>query len=110
MRLRSGGMIAVRRLGGPIVGVLIVAAVVAAEAPSDEQILRQAQIPAEGPGLIAYFRQRTVAGNDRQRIESLITQLGDPVYVVREKATTDLIASGLPAVTLLRRAATTQDD
>jgi HEAT repeats/PQQ-like domain len=97
-------------LGGSVAGVLLVAVATAAEAPSDEQLLKQAQIPNDGPGLVAYFRQRTVAGNDRQRIETLIQRLGDPVYAVRERATTELIASGLPAVTLLRRAAATQED
>src|SRR5262245_15827498 len=111
MRLRSGVMGNVRRLGGPVIGVLLAVAVaIAAEPVSDEQLLKQARIPDDGPGLVAYFRQRTVAGNDRQRIETLVDRLGDPVYTVRERATADLIASGLPAVTLLRRAAATQED
>src|SRR5262245_60229571 len=110
MRLPSGVMVRAGWLGGPAAGMLLLAVATAAEPPSDEQLLKQAQISTDGPGLVAYFRQRTVAGNDRQRIESLIERLGDPVYVVRERATTELIASGLPAVTLLRRAATTQED
>lgn len=110
MKLRSGVIGKFGWLGGPVVGALLLAVATAAESPSDEQLVKQAQIPSDGPGLVSYFRQRTVAGNDRQRIESLIERLGDPVYAVRERATTDLIASGLPAVTLLRRAAATQED
>lgn len=104
-------MATVPRFGGPFIGVLLAVTVaVAAEPASDEQLLKQAKIPDDGPELVAYLRQRTVAGNDRQRIETLIERLGDPVYAVRERATADLIASGLPAVTLLRRAADTQED
>src|SRR5262245_29785280 len=110
MRLPSGVMVRVGWLGGPAAGVLLLAVATAAEPPSDEQLLKQAQIPTDGPGLVAYFRQRTVAGDDRQRIESLIERLGDPVYAVRERATAELIACGLPAVTLLRRAAAAQED
>ncbi|HTK76052.1 MAG TPA: HEAT repeat domain-containing protein [Gemmataceae bacterium] len=110
MRLRSRDIGRFRWLGGPVGGAVLLAVAIAADSPSDEQLVKQAQIPSDGPGLVAYFRQRTVAGNDRQRIESLIERLGDPVYAVRERATADLIASGLPAVTLLRRAAATQED
>jgi hypothetical protein len=113
MRLRSGVTGEAQWLGGPLLGAVLIASLAfaaAAEPPSDEQLLKQAQIPDDGPGLVAYFRQRTVAGSDRQRIDTLIERLGDPVYTVRERATADLIASGLPAVTLLRRAAANQDD
>src|SRR5262245_38315914 len=110
MRLPSGVMVRAGWLGGPAAGMLLLAVATAAEPPSDAQLLKQAQISTDGPGLVAYFRQRTVAGDDRQRIESLIERLGDPVYAVRERATAELIACGLPAVTLLRRAAATQED
>src|SRR5262245_36164454 len=110
MRLPSGVMVRVVWLGARAAGALLLAVATAAAPPPDDQLLNQAQIPTDGPGLVADFRQRTVADNDRQRIESLIERLGDPVYAVRERATAELIACGLPAVTLLRRAAATQED
>jgi HEAT repeat protein len=72
--------------------------------PDDEQLLKTAQIGTDGPALLAYFRSRTVTAADRQRIETLIRQLGDPAYAVRERATADLVACGLPAVGPLRQA------
>jgi hypothetical protein len=71
---------------------------------ADDQLLAAAQVGTDGPALLAYFRQRTVTAADRQRIEGLIRQLGDPAYAVRERATGDLIAVGLPAVGTLRAA------
>src|SRR5205085_12377215 len=61
---------------------------------ADEQLLQKAQIGTDGPALVAYFRQRTVGDAERQRIEALIRQLGDPAYAVRERAQTELIACG----------------
>jgi hypothetical protein len=76
---------------------------------TDEQILQAAQIGNDDSSLIAYFRQRTVGDTDRQRIETLIRQLGDPAYAVRERAGAELVACGLPAVGPLRQAQTDLD-
>jgi hypothetical protein len=72
--------------------------------PDDDQVLKTAQVGTDGPGLLAYFRSRTVSAADRQRIEALIGQLGDPAYAVRERATAELIGCGLPAIGPLRKA------
>ena len=97
-----------------VLGLALCAAAAAAAAPggssapaggsSDEQLLKTAQVGTDGPSLLAYFRQRTVGENDRQRIEALIRQLGDPAYAVRERASAELSASGLPAIGPLRQA------
>ena len=101
----------VRRL---VLGVALGAAAAALAAPvgtnkatnpaADEQLLQRAQLGTDGPALLAYFRQRTVGDADRQRIEGLIRQLGDPSYALRERATTELVACGLPAIGPLRQA------
>ncbi len=96
------------KLGVALLG-LIGAAVVAGAppagpSPADEKLLRTAQVGLDGPALLAYFRQRTVGEADRQRIERLIRQLGDPAYALRERATAELIACGLPAIGPLRQA------
>src|SRR5262245_28220261 len=97
-------MTASRWVLGAVCGALLATAAVAADTSTDAEMLRKAQIGDDGPALLAYFRQRTVAANDRQRIEALIRQLGDPAYAIRERATTDLIGAGLPAVSMLRQA------
>ncbi len=76
----------------------------ASDAPDDEQLLRTAQIGTDGPSLLAYFRARTVTAADRRRIETLIRQLGDPAFAVRERASAELVACGLPAIGPLRQA------
>jgi hypothetical protein len=109
VRLHDGVSGRWRRALGVFLGVLLAPACGAADSAADEQLLRQAQLAADGPSLLNYFRQRTVAANDRQRIERLIRQLGDPAYAVRERASAELIACGLPAVSLLRQAAADPD-
>src|SRR5262245_50521623 len=81
----------------------------AANPAADEQLLQRAQVGTDGPALLAYFRQRTVGDADRQRIEGLIRQLGDPAYAVRERATAELVACGLPAIGPLRQAQDSPD-
>jgi HEAT repeat protein len=92
---------------------VLTAAAVAAPLPGppadDERLLRSAQIGTDGPALLNYFRQRTIGDADRQRIDGLIRRLGDPSYAVRERATADLIASGLPAIGPLRKAQSDPD-
>lgn len=76
---------------------------------SDIKALKKAQLPTDGPGLIEYFRQRTIGEADKSKLQALIRKLGDPVYSVRDAATKDLIAAGLPALGLLRQATSDPD-
>src|SRR5438067_13325590 len=92
---------------GVAVGLAALAAGRGADAPpeaADEATLKAGRIGRDGPSLLAYFRQRTVGEADRARIVSLVRQLGDPDFTVREKASAELEAVGLPAVGLLRQA------
>jgi hypothetical protein len=98
----------VRSLLGVMLGAALAAAPVGAAAPAgpqaDEQLLQAAQVGTDGPALLAYFRQRVAGENDRQRIDGLIRQLGDPSYAVRERAGAELVTCGLPAIGPLRQA------
>jgi hypothetical protein len=76
---------------------------------ADEQTLRTAKLGVDGPALLEFFRQRTLANADRDKILALIRQLGDDDFSVREKALADLVAMGNPAVPLLRQAASDPD-
>src|SRR5581483_7447429 len=71
---------------------------------ADDKLLATAHVGTDGPALVAYFRQRTVGAADRQKIDDLIRRLGDPAYPVREQASADLVACGLPAIGPLRQA------
>ncbi|HEY1378860.1 MAG TPA: HEAT repeat domain-containing protein [Gemmataceae bacterium] len=98
-----------------VCGAALVLALAAVAAPGagtpadDDQLLRQAQIGTDGPALLAYFRQRTVTDADRQRIDALIRQLGDPAYAVRERASAEVVACGIAAIGPLRAATADPD-
>jgi hypothetical protein len=82
----------------------------AADAPSeDEQMLKQAGIAVDGPGLVAFFRQRTADVADEPRIKALVRQLGDDQFKVREKASRRLIHLGVRARPFLQAATRDED-
>jgi outer membrane protein assembly factor BamB len=68
-------------------------------------VLRDADIPSEEGSLVDYFHKRTLQENDRQKVETLIGQLGDDSFEVRERATAALIAMGPAAEAQLKQAA-----
>jgi hypothetical protein len=86
--------------------VLLAPLLPARENPEDTDLktLRAAQVATDGPGLLDYFRRRTIGESERERIVALIQQLGDDSYAVRDRATSALSQYGLPAVGLLRQA------
>src|SRR5262245_50496226 len=75
-----------------------------AEPPTDEQILKAAKVPADGPGLLDFLRKRVPTEAQQKRVAELIPQLADETFVVRQRATSDLLAVGLPALPQLRLA------
>jgi hypothetical protein len=75
-----------------------------AGAAADEQELRQAGIATDGPGLLAFFRNRTVDGTDQERIRATIRRLGDDSFTAREQASRQLVALGPRARQALREA------
>ena len=70
--------------------------------PTDEQLFAQVNLPTDGPSLLDFFRDRTPNDASRKKIDSLIRQLGDDSFQVREKASGDLVNVGQMAVPLLR--------
>jgi hypothetical protein len=69
----------------------------------DEQTLRAAWIATDGPGLVKFFRQRTILAADPNRIAALVRQLGSEQFRVRSQASADLVTVGVPALPHLRR-------
>ncbi len=76
----------------------------APEANPDETILQQAGLKADGPALLAFFRQRTLSDEELARLFDKVKLLGDMSFPVRRKAAADLIAAGRPALGALRPA------
>jgi HEAT repeat protein len=71
---------------------------------ADEQTLREAKVGGDGPALLEFLRQRTLASAQRENILALIRRLGDEDWAEREKATAALKRLGAAAVPLLRQA------
>lgn len=63
----------------------------------DEEILKAAGVATEGPGLIAFFRKQTTAEPTREKVQTLIRNLGHDAFEIREKASAELIALGAAA-------------
>lgn len=57
----------------------------------------------DGKALLAAFKKLTLSPEQTEKAQSLIADLGDPVFARRERASVDLVAFGPPVVPLLRR-------
>jgi hypothetical protein len=72
--------------------------------PTDEEVLKADRMPADGPGLLAFFRQRVVQAGEEERIRALIRQLGDDDFDRREEASLQLGGLGLRVKAILTAA------
>ncbi len=75
----------------------------------DEQFLTQYKVGIDSPGLVAFFRGRTLSPNEQRRLETLAGQLGARSFRTRESAARELTASGPSALPFLRKAARSSD-
>src|SRR5262245_47887354 len=71
---------------------------------SDEQILKEAGFKTDPPALIEFFQKRTLADAERERVQQLIKDLGNPVFRVRESASKELVGRGSVVLEMLREA------
>ncbi len=76
---------------------------------ADEELLKQAGTDTDGPGLLEFFRKRTVDGNDVTRIKKLVTELGSEDFDTRESASAQLAALGSRSKPFLKEAAADPD-
>jgi hypothetical protein len=76
---------------------------------ADEQTLKAAGLASDGPAVLEFFRKRTLPDSDRDRLKTLVTQLGDDSFEVREKASAALVARGAAAERLLTAALKSPD-
>src|SRR5207253_6785754 len=58
------------------------------------KLLQDAGVATDGPGLLQFFRKKTLTEEQRRNIKELIQQLGSKNFAAREKATKQLIALG----------------
>ncbi|MGL4419875.1 MAG: HEAT repeat domain-containing protein, partial [Gemmataceae bacterium] len=65
--------------------------------------------PADTPGLLAYFRQRTLSDTDLVKIRAIIQKMTDESFDVRESAAGELSKFGVSAIGPLRAAQTDVD-
>src|SRR5882724_11146416 len=72
---------------------------------ADETLLRNAGLPTDGPGLLDFFRKRSLKVADRQILEELAKKLDDRSYKVRTDAAKELIVRGRLALPFLKKAA-----
>src|SRR5437764_418258 len=73
-----------------------------AEIVQEERLLREAGIGCDGPGILAFFRSRTLSAADQERLKQAVRQLGDDTFAVREQASQDIIRAGRFSLPLLR--------
>lgn len=71
---------------------------------SDEEVLKNVQVDADGSALVEFFKKRVLPRITSEQTANLIKQLSDNEKVVSAKAANELIALGPLAVPALRRA------
>jgi HEAT repeat protein len=64
---------------------------------ADKAALKSAGVATDGPGLLAFFKKRTLGEKERAKIATLIEQLGSDDFDEREKAEEALIEFGAGA-------------
>ncbi|MFN4260953.1 MAG: hypothetical protein ACK4RK_16795 [Gemmataceae bacterium] len=87
--------------------LLVVTSSVGAQESTHDEVLRQVGLKSDGPALVTYLVEHTRL---TRHIPELIRQLGDDSFLIREKATRDLIALGSPPVVAALQAATDHED
>lgn len=84
----------------------LVGIIAAAEPDPDisfaERTLKEANVAIDGPGLLAFFRARTLSEADQERLAAAVRRLGDDSFAIREKASVELIMAGRSAVPFVR--------
>jgi len=79
------------------------------QAAADAQILKAVGVELDDAALLDYFRKRTLLDAERPKVAALVQRLGDEVFIVRNRASNELIDTGATALPLLREALTNPD-
>jgi HEAT repeat protein len=70
----------------------------------DEQILQAAKLPSDTPGLLEFFRLRSLHDGDGPYLKKLVQQLGGESFKEREQASKELLLRGPIALPYLQEA------
>ena len=85
-------------------------AVLSAILSGEEELLREAGIPTDGPSLLRELERRSAGETDQKRVDRLIHQLGSDAFHDREAATHSLVGIGLNCLPRLREALNKTED
>ena len=69
----------------------------AAPVSSDEKLLKDHNIPTDGPGLLEYLKKRTGDDISEEKIKASIRQLGHDDFRIRDAASKYLVQAGTRA-------------
>lgn len=89
-----------------ILALTAVALLVGADATEDERLLREAGLPSDDAGLVAFFRNRSPRDED---VRALVKKLGDDDFEARERASRELLLLGPVATPFLKEGAASSD-
>jgi hypothetical protein len=78
-------------------------------ADADEVLLKESRIATDGPGLLAFFRERAHTAPTDDALKALVDQLGDDSFQRRESASRQLVAIGGRAKSFLQKAVSSED-
>lgn len=100
----SPGSVACVALAGTLIASLAAGGEPDPDLAFAERTLKEANMATDGPGLLAFFRTRTLSEADQERLAASVRRLGDERFTVREKASRDLSNAGRSALPFLRAA------
>jgi hypothetical protein len=104
------GLAVVLALGGCLAGAARGAEDEAASQAADDQAaVKAAGVAVDGPGLLEFFRKRTLGAKERDKIAGLIARLRSDEFDEREKSSEALVAAGPVARPQLLEAARDSD-
>lgn len=84
----------------PLLFLLVWPGSMRAENPSSDELaryertLRDHSLPAKGPELLRFFRDRTLSSEQIAQLAAKVEQLGSAKYTIREKAAVELVKAG----------------
>jgi hypothetical protein len=76
---------------------------------AEDKELREARIDTSGPALVEFLRRQAPEPGRLEKVRTLVRQLGDEEFRVREKASAELVTLGAMALPFLREAAKSSD-